>query len=71
MESQGSLLFTSTKYCKVPHLFALQEVLEQDLNSGHVAIFRAHIWMAPQEHIAESRVAVLMVTMESEKILDA
>lgn len=50
---------------------ALQRVLEQDLNALHIAICRAHIWMALQEHIAGSRQAVLRVTMEPEKTLDA
>lgn len=44
-----------TVYCEVLHLLALSQVLEQDLNSLHVANFRAHIWMALQEHIAESK----------------
>jgi len=44
-----------TVYREVPHLLALCQVLEKDLNSLHVAIFRAHIWMALQEYIAESK----------------
>lgn len=46
-----------TVYSQVLHLLALCQILEQDLNSMHVAIFRAHIWMALQEHIAESKQA--------------
>lgn len=48
-------LFLLTVYCEVPHLFALQQVLEQDFNSLHVALLKAHIWMALREHIAESK----------------
>lgn len=44
-----------TVCCGVPRVPALQWVLEQDLNALHVAICRAHIWMALQEHIAGSK----------------